>query len=94
MCVGAQMGRTALHYAAVLTDEGTLYNTLKEAGADETITDSVSTLPLGDKLSHIYAINVPTGTTYIYIYTLIVTHSISEFAYTVFKKRRRRRRKS
>ena len=42
LCVGVQLGRTALHYAAVLTDEGTLYNTLKEAGADETITDSVS----------------------------------------------------
>lgn len=44
LCVGVQLGRTALHYAAVLTDESTLYNTLKEAGADETITDSVSIL--------------------------------------------------
>lgn len=36
------MGRTALHYAAAMADEGKLYNILKEAGADETVTDLVS----------------------------------------------------
>ncbi|XP_071108854.1 uncharacterized protein [Haliotis cracherodii] len=33
------MGRTALHYAAGCSDSGNLYQTLKEAGADDTLKD-------------------------------------------------------
>nr|KAG5709420.1 hypothetical protein BaRGS_029269 [Batillaria attramentaria] len=33
------LGRTALHYAAGVSDEGAMYKTLQDAGADETVAD-------------------------------------------------------
>ncbi|XP_067649385.1 uncharacterized protein [Haliotis asinina] len=39
------MGRTALHYAAGVSDSGNLYQTLKEAGADDTLKDLTGKTP-------------------------------------------------
>lgn len=45
------MGRTALHFAAAIKDKGNLYNFLKDAGADEAITDLVK---CGISSPHVY----------------------------------------